>query len=106
MNPAGKVLGFLSEINLVKILGQFYQSKTKTEIIANYLDFLVSAETIHKDDQLPVVMKAMFQSQTNRLIVCDGAGKLMGIVSPMDLLRMFDGMAKARANVSNEENKT
>ena len=97
VNPAGKVAGLLSAVNLVKIMAAFFQSKTRSEKIANYMDFLVPAHFIRKDDSVQIILREMMISQSSRLLVSDSTEKLLGIISPVDMLKMFENLTKARS---------
>ena len=88
LNPSGAILGFLNEGALVKILLQ--QAKTKdVQPIARYENFFTKAPSVLPTDLLPAVIKAMFESPSNRVLVSDSAGKLVGIISPKDVLRLL-----------------
>ncbi|MBI3542216.1 MAG: CBS domain-containing protein [Deltaproteobacteria bacterium] len=84
------VMGVLSEMSLVKIMVQF-SMEGKTKKIGDYMGLLEKATYVAQTAQLHDIVKAMVASTTHRVLVRDNFDKIVGILSPKDLLRVLSG---------------
>ena len=86
----GNILGILSEMNLVKIMVQF-STEGKGKKIGNYSSLLEPATFVKETDNLGSVVKSMVTSKTYRVLVKNKLEKVVGIISPKDLLKVLAG---------------
>ncbi len=89
-DQGSNILGILSEMNLVKIMVQF-AADGKGKKIGNYSSLFLPAIFVTESDNLGNVVKAMVGSSTHRVLVRNKMEKVIGIISPKDLLRVLAG---------------
>lgn len=90
LSPSGGVVGMLTDMIMVKIIIQHRQTK-KVEKIGNYAAQFLPAVFVAKDATMPEIVKGMVQSATQRVLVHDATGKMVGLISPKDLLKILAG---------------
>ena len=91
VTPMGEILGFLSEFGLVKASLRHFLDTDKQEKVINHQDLLEEAITVYEDDSLDEVIKAMMKSPTRRVLVLNKTPRMIGIISPKDLLKYLSG---------------
>lgn len=92
MNPLGEILGILTELTLVKAFILHKASLTSSDRVGHHIDLLEPAVYVEDWRTLTEVMKAMVSSPTHRLLVHDANKKVIGIISPKDLMKAFVGL--------------
>lgn len=94
-NPLGEVLGLLSDMDLLKALVQ-YKSNPKGAYnkIIHAQEWFEPVIFVRNDDTPSDVVKALVVSPTHRVLVRDESKKIVGIISPKDLLRNLCGDKK------------
>lgn len=94
----GNVLGILSEMGLVKVIAQF-RADGNNKKIGSYTSTLEKAAYVEDTESIGNIVKALVNSPTHRVLVRNKAEKVIGIISPKDLLRMLapSGAAIAKA---------
>lgn len=92
----GNIIGILSEMNLVKIMVQFAVDG-KSKKIGNYANHLESPVFVTESETLGNIVKAMVGSTTHRVLVRNKMEKVIGVISPKDLLRMLAGTKPAHS---------
>ncbi len=86
-DPDGRVVGVLSTTNLVDTTGEPVTPRKVGDVMAPVI-FAVLAT----DPAMDAVQR-MVETGTHRLVVVDEAGKLVGLVTPMDVLQaLLDGV--------------
>jgi PAS domain S-box-containing protein len=91
-NPLGEILGQLTEINLVKALVHYRASSDYCKVI-HAEQLFEPAFFVDDTDDVATVLKAIVRTPSHRVLVKDrrGNGKIVGIISPKDLLRTIQG---------------
>jgi CBS-domain-containing membrane protein len=102
INDAGQVLGVVSEADLlhkaadadfpaglIRLEWKLSEESKATAVTADQL-MTSPAVTIHPDAPLTVAAKAMQDRRLKRLPVVDDGGKLVGIVSRVDVLSVYE----------------
>ncbi len=102
VTPMGKVLGLLSEISLVKASLRQYMESGKHEKVVHHQDLLEEAAFVIEDDGLDEVLKTLIKSPSHRVLVMSKTGKLIGIISPKDILALLSGEGKKTINLRAE----
>jgi len=106
ITPTGEVLGLVSEFSLVKASLRNYLEPHKREKVAHHADTLESVEFINEESSLDEVVKALAQSPTNRLLVRNKQEKLVGIISPKDILILVSGAERNVTSLKDELTNT
>jgi len=86
LSPAGKILGVLSELSLLKCLITSRAKATEELQIFSFVQFLEKPSLVIDRDNLGAVVKVMAQSRSNRVLVVDSNEKLLGVISPKDII--------------------
>lgn len=91
ITPADEVLGLLSETALVKAALRHHLDAGKNEKVYAHRDLLEPVPYVNEDAKIEEVMKVMMKSSSKRVLVHDPRLKLIGIISPKDILRRLQG---------------
>lgn len=102
VTPQLQVLGLLSETALVKATLRHYLDAGKNERVGAHRDLLDPAPFISDGAAIQDVMRAMMESPSKRILVQDGQFKLVGIISPKDILRKVHGEHISSAKMSSD----
>lgn len=86
----GDIVGILTEMNLVKIMVQ-HSIDGKGKKIGNYVSHFEKPAFVNDTDELGAIVRAMVGSTTHRVLVRNKAEKVIGVVSPKDLLKVLAG---------------
>lgn len=85
-----RVLGVVSDFNLVKMFLKRASTKEKNIIIGRYLDYLEPVILIDENETMVEAFKLMLKSPNHRVFAtCNG--KLSGVLSPKDMLPFLVG---------------
>ena len=106
ITPTGLVLGLLSEYILVQASLRHYLDPDRHEKVIAHKDILVPPEFIEEDATLDDLVKALKTSKVHRLLVKDPRGKLVGIISPRDILVLLHGESTGFQNLRLELEKS
>jgi PAS domain S-box-containing protein len=89
-NPLGEILGQLTEINLVKALVYYRAGGNYTKVI-HAEEHFEPVFFVNDEDEIAAVLKTIVRAPTHRVLVRDRKEKVIGIISPKDLLRSIQG---------------
>lgn len=100
-NPVGQILGQLTEMSLVKAVVHSRADNNFKKVI--HAEAMFEPVTVVSDeDPIAVVLKSIVRSSTHRALVKDKKQKIVGIISPKDLLRSIQGTSSVGKVVSDE----
>lgn len=100
-NPLGEVLGQLTEFDLVKAVVRCRADSNYCKVI-HAEEFFEPVFFVNEGDEIPIVLRMMMKSPTHRVLVKDVKGKIIGIISPKDLLRSIHGDKTVGSKVADE----
>ena len=106
INPMGEILGTLTELALVKAYMLHKLKLQKNDRVGHHIDLLEPISYITVDTPIPEALRAMLGSPTNRLLVKNENKKIVGIVSPKDLMRGMLGEANPMQNLRQKLKET
>ncbi len=86
MTGSGELAGQLTEVILIRLLVLSKGQPGKYKKLAHCLELLEKPVFVDPTDSIPLVLKAIMQSQTKRVFVSKDRNKINGIISPKDLL--------------------
>jgi PAS domain S-box-containing protein len=98
----GKLLGVLTELDLVKGILRHHIELEEHATIAKHMDLLEKASCVGENDTVTVVIKAIVQSTAHRVIVVDRIQRIVGIISPKDVLKIVFGEIKTSPNLQEQ----
>jgi PAS domain S-box-containing protein len=102
ITPLGEIIGLLSEFSLVKASLRHYLDPEKHEKIIHHKDILEEVFFVEEEDSLDTVIKVLIKSPSHRIVVLSKQKKLMGIISPKDILRFITGESKKSIDLRTE----
>lgn len=106
INPLGEILGILTELSLVKCY-MLHKAKFHTNNkVGHHLSHLQPVHYIYAEASLSEVVKEIIASPTNRLLVLNDKKKVVGIISPKDLMRAMLGEANPSENLRDKLSQT
>lgn len=91
LSTGGDIMGILTDVALVKASLRRYLDPDKHEKVAHHGDLLEAAMIVEDDEPLQNVVKALLKSETNRVLVVNKQQRLLGIISPKDMVRFVTG---------------
>jgi predicted transcriptional regulator len=86
VTPLGEVLGMMTELSLVKASLRNYLDSGKSEKVVHHSDILEAAFFVNEEDSVGEVVKAMFQAPHHRILVMNKNKKIVGFISPKDII--------------------
>jgi PAS domain S-box-containing protein len=98
INPMGEILGVLTELALVKAFMLHKAKFHSHDKIGHHIELLAPASYIRTNSSLGEIIKEIINSPTNRLLVKDDRKKIVGIISPKDLMRPMLGETNPSEN--------
>lgn len=99
INPIGEILGVLTELSLVKAY-MLHKAKFNTsDRVGHHTELFEVITYINEQSPLADVLKVMVNSPTKRLLVKDSSDKIVGIISPKDIMRAILGTNGASQNI-------
>lgn len=101
----GEIAGLLTEIILVRMLVMHQVQPDKYKKIAHCLEFLETPVFIEPYDPMTVVIKAVMHSPSKRVVVSLDKFKILGIISPKDLIRALASGDKTAQSIQKEVEK-
>lgn len=90
VSNSGEVIGVLTDFHLLRGLLRMRQ-ETHIKVLGDLRDELDPVVTVHENDSIVDAFRLMIQSPSHRIYVLHG-GKLVGAVSPKDLLLYMAGI--------------
>lgn len=99
MTPAHEVLGGLTETTMLKIS---LLDQKRDSILFDYRQFLEPISIVFERDSLDVIIQTLFKSLHHRVFLQDNTGKLVGVISPKDILPALIGRPQAKETVQQE----
>lgn len=105
VTPLHEVLGLLSDFALAKAALITYMEPQKSNKVINHQNLLVEPSYVEETDGLDVVMRELSKAPSHRLLVLNKQSKLVGMISPKDVLRFLAGNEKASGDLKNELKK-
>lgn len=93
----GDILGVLSDFHLLRALLRARQEPT-VKILSDVRDEFDPVVTVHEDDSIVVAFRLMIQSPNHRIYALHGE-KLVGALSPKDLLLYMAGVKDKTDNI-------
>jgi CBS domain-containing protein len=101
----GDVAGTLTELGLVRALVLNQIQPEKYQKIAHCMELLSHGSFVLPSDSITTVIKTMIKSPTQRVLVKSNGRKILGIISPKDMMRvLLAGKSEGQA-VQNEIGK-
>lgn len=102
VTPMQDVLGLLSEFGLIRAALRHYLDPDRHEKVVHHQDILEEAHFVEEDAALEDVVKALIRSPSHRVLVTNKQKKLVGIISPKDILRFIMGEQKKTSDLKHE----
>ncbi|NUM88977.1 MAG: CBS domain-containing protein [Bdellovibrionales bacterium] len=92
VDRSGKMIGILSEYDIIAHVGK---EKTVTaDLFKTGIKYSAIVEAVSDDTPLEDILNKFIQLKCRRLPVIDGAGRLVGIISRRDIMRVLYYRAK------------
>ena len=92
INPLGEILGVLTELGLVKAY-MLHQARFKKEDrVGHHIDLLDPVSFVSPESPIIEILTAMIMNPTHRVLVRNRHNKIVGIISPKDLMRATIGV--------------
>lgn len=91
ITPVGEVIGQLSEMDLVKALVNHKSKGVEYSKVIHAEDFFEPVFFVSTEDHLTDVIRVMIKSPSHRVLVKDKHEKIVGIISPKDVLHKLHG---------------
>lgn len=98
ITPLGEILGQLTDMDLMKALVHHKTQGSKYSKVIHAQNYFVPVLYVDEDDHLKEVIRVMTQSSTHRVLVRDKREKIIGIISPKDILHKLH-----KANTQEED---
>ncbi len=89
VSSMGEVAGQLTELVLVRALVMHQLQPDKFSKLAHCADLLAEAHFVDPTDSITTVLKTIIKSPTSRVLVRSQGRKVLGIISPKDLLKLL-----------------
>lgn len=99
INPLGEIMGMLSEITLLKAFMLHKTKFLKSDKVGHHLELLDPVAYVQITATLAEVLKQMLATPTHRILVQNEKKKIVGIISPKDLMRAMLGEANPNQNI-------
>lgn len=102
ITPGEEILGLLSEVALLKASLRHYLDAGKNERVYAHRDLLMPVPFVQEETPIEEVIKTMMKSPSKRVLVHDYQLRLVGIISPKDILRRLHGETNLSQGMSYE----
>ena len=87
VDKKGKLIGVMSEYDILLHISK--AKSMKHEVFQEPITFSPTADSITEDTPITEIMKQFIELKFRRLPVVDSSGKLVGIITRRDLMRVF-----------------
>ncbi|PWH15950.1 MAG: hypothetical protein DDG60_05015 [Anaerolineae bacterium] len=89
LNDQGQLMGVLSRVDILRLLSEKPAMKMTaplgaTQTVRDVMTPVIPA--VQQDDELPEIVEKLLESGTHRVIVLDGFGKAIGLISDSDVV--------------------
>jgi PAS domain S-box-containing protein len=91
LDAKGKVLGVLTELDLVKGILRHHVELSEHAAIRDHMDLLEEAVCVDETATVTVILKSIVKATAHRVIVVDRIQRVVGIISPKDVLKLVMG---------------
>lgn len=98
----GLVLGQLSELDLIRAVVKRQLDDPGLKKIGQFQDYFTQPEFVTSFADLATVVKALIRSPLHRALVADSTDRLLGIISPKDVLRALGGGGPRRRHLTQD----
>ncbi len=98
-NPLGETLGVFTELSLLKAFMLHKTKFGKSDRVGHHIELFDEAVYINASAPLSEVVKLLIQSSNHRLLVQDDKKKVIGIISPKDIMRAMIGVSNPSQNL-------
>jgi CBS domain-containing protein len=92
VNTKGEMVGILSEYDIIQKVGQ--GPAVSTESFKGNLPYTKIVEAVREDTPLNEILDRFISAKCRRLPVLDGSGRLVGIISRRDVMKVLYYRAK------------
>lgn len=93
-NPLGETVGILTELNLARAILREHVGQEKKEIVYHHKDLLLQPAVVEYNSSIVEVVNVLLASENHRVYVTNAQGKIIGVISPVDLLYFLNGEEK------------
>lgn len=102
VTPMGEVLGMMTDMGLVKASLKKYLDPERHEKVAAHKEILDEPTFVEEDAPVEEVIRAMIKSPLHRILVVSKQKRLLGIISPKDVVRFITGEQAKTVNLRAE----
>jgi len=95
IDQKGTLCGVMTEVNLIKALVAHHAFFGTHDKVGDHPELLEKAAYVRDDAPIDQVMKTLLASPTYRLLVINDKRKLVGIISPKDILKVLAAEVEA-----------
>lgn len=92
VNKDGQMVGILSEYDIIARVGK--AKKIDTESFRESIPFTKQVEAVNEDTTLDLILERFINAKCRRLPVLDKGGRLVGIISRRDVMKVLYYRAK------------
>jgi CBS domain-containing protein len=92
VDSSGKMIGILSEYDIIARVGK--EQKLDSELFKNDITYSKAVESVNEDTSLQEILDRFIQLKCRRLPVLDRDGRLAGIISRRDVMKVLYYRAK------------
>ncbi len=92
VNSKGEMVGIISEYDIIARVGK--QKKLDPESFKGELPYTKQVEAVKEDTSLQDILERFISAKCRRLPVLDGEGRLVGIISRRDVMKVLYYRAK------------
>lgn len=105
-NPLGETLGVFTELSLLKAFMLHKAKFAKSDRVGHHVELFDTPSYIDAHAPLNDVLKLLIQTSNHRLLVRDEQQKIIGIISPKDIMRAMIGVANPVQNIKEKLKET
>lgn len=87
VDAKGRMIGVVSEFDLLQQISR--HKRLKPQIFQEPIEFSRKADSVREDASLKDVVHAFIEKKFRRLPVLDAKGRLVGIITRRDLIRIY-----------------
>lgn len=102
ITPLGEVLGQLTDMDLLKALVHYKNQGAKYSKVIHAKDYFDPIFYVNEDDHLKEVIRVMTRSSTHRVLVKGKRDKIVGIISPKDILHKLHQPGSSEESIFEE----
>lgn len=92
VDAKGKMIGILSEYDIIARVGK--EHKLDSSLFKNGITYTTAVESVNEDTSLQEILDRFIQLKCRRLPVLDRDGRLAGIISRRDVMKVLYYRAK------------